>query len=146
MWKSVVIAIIGGFVGAVLVFIPTYYCYYKDSLGLVKQQVEGVHEQIKANSGWEHYNGLRVLIHQKWSFLHSDDYDEMITDCGPASIYDVVFERISEHCDKVRGSLNAENYTQSWELVEECYDLLKVLPGALSLSVQDLERLGLDEL
>lgn len=135
-WKSVfenrlVIAIIGGFVGALVVFLPTYYCYYEESLGLLQRQVAGIYEQIEANNAWEHYNGLREAIHEKWYYIHSDDYDEQVY--GPASTHDWDFEQISAHCDEIRDSLNAENYTESRELVEKGYDLLKAFPGPLWL-------------
>lgn len=138
-WKSVLenrllIAIIGGLVGALVIFLLTYHCYYKGSLSyyerslnLLQQQVAGVYEQIEASNAWEHYNGLREAIHQKWYYIHSDDYDEQLY--GPASTHDWDFREISTHCDKIRDTLRAKNYTESWELVEKGHDLLKRLPG-----------------
>jgi len=117
------------FVGAVLAFLPMYLLYYQHSLNLLQEQVEASNEQIRANNAWQHYNGFRESIYEKWYYLCSDNAPGLCP-------YEWKFREISEDCDKIREALGAENWTESWELVEDGYGLLRELPGPLWVEQQ----------
>jgi len=138
-WKSIfaplTIAFLSGLVGGLLVFFLTNCIYYKPSLDLLQQQVTAINEQIQFNNAWEHYNGLREAIHEKWYYMHSADYDEEFF--TPASTYNYEFEEISKHCEGIRNTLRDKKWDESWESVETGYDKLQELPGPLWVKKQE---------
>ena len=131
-WKSIfghplTIALLSGLIGGLVVFLLTSHLYYKPTLNLLQQQ-------IQFNNAWEHYNGLRDAIHEKWYYMHSEDYGKQ--SFPPASIYDDKFKEISDNCSAIRETLRAKQWNESWELVETVYDMLKELPGPLWVEKQ----------